>query len=163
MPTLGEINALGVQQAEELFARCCIAPTFCAVMAAARPFRDLSAVEAAADQATAGLDHENLLVGFSGHPRIGDRKPHSAWSSAEQSGVSQADIKILDDLRAANFAYEEKFNHVFLICATGKSAEYMLDECLRRIGNSPDVELEEAREQLRLINRIRVNKLLEES
>jgi 2-oxo-4-hydroxy-4-carboxy-5-ureidoimidazoline decarboxylase len=154
---------LGVQQAEELFARCCIAPTFCAVMAAARPFRDLSAVEAAADQATAGLDHENLLVGFSGHPRIGDRKPHSAWSSAEQSGVSQADIKILDDLRAANFAYEEKFNHVFLICATGKSAEYMLDECLRRIGNSPDVELEEAREQLRLINRIRVNKLLEES
>ena len=154
---------MGVQQAEELFARCCIAPTFCAVMAAARPFRDLSAVEAAADQATAGLDHENLLVGFSGHPRIGDRKPHSAWSSAEQSGVSQADIKILDDLRAANFAYEEKFNHVFLICATGKSAEYMPDECLRRIGNSPDVELEEAREQLRLINRIRVNKLLEES
>lgn len=154
---------MGVQQAEELFARCCIAPTFCAVMAAARPFRDLSALEAAADQATAGLDHENLLVGFSGHPRIGDRKPHSAWSSAEQSGVSQADIKILDDLRAANFAYEEKFNHVFLICATGKSAEYMLDECLRRIGNSPDVELEEAREQLRLINRIRVNKLLEES
>lgn len=154
---------MGVQQAEELFARCCIAPTFCAAMAAARPFRDLSAVEAAADQATAGLDHENLLVGFSGHPRIGDRKPHSAWSSAEQSGVSQADIKILDDLRAANFAYEEKFNHVFLICATGKSAEYMLDECLRRIGNSPDVELEEAREQLRLINRIRVNKLLEES
>lgn len=132
-------------------------------MAAARPFRDLSALEAAADQATTGLDHENLLVGFSGHPRIGDRKPHSAWSSAEQSGVSQADNKILDDLRAANFAYEEKFNHVFLICATGKSAEYMLDECLRRIGNSPDVELEEAREQLRLINRIRVNKLLEES
>lgn len=154
---------MGVQQAEELFARCCIAPTFCAAMAAARPFRDLSALEAAADQATAGLDHENLLIGFSGHPRIGDRKPHSAWSSAEQSGVSQADIKILDDLRAANFAYEEKFNHVFLICATGKSAEYMLDECLRRIGNSPDVELEEAREQLRLINRIRVNKLLEES
>ena len=154
---------MGVQQAEEIFARCCVAPTFCAAMAAARPFQDLPALEVASDHATAGLDDAALLVGFSGHPRIGDRKPHSAWSSAEQSGVSQADIKILDDLRAANFAYEEKFNHVFLICDTGKSAEYMLTECLRRISNSADVEIEEAREQLRLINRIRVNKLLEES
>ena len=51
----------------------------------------------------------------------------------------------------------------FLICATGKSAEYMLNECLRRIDNSADIEIEEAREQLRLINRIRINKLLEES
>lgn len=154
---------MGAAQAEELFARCCVAPTFCAAMAAARPFQDLPALEHAANQASADLDHAGLLLGFSGHPRIGDRKPHSAWSSAEQSNVSQADIKILDDLGAANFSYEEKFNHVFLICATGKSAEYMLNECLRRIDNDPDVEIEEAREQLRLINRIRVNKLLEES
>lgn len=153
---------MGVRQAEELFARCCVAPTFCAAMAAARPFQDLPALEQAADQASADLDHAGLLAGFSGHPRIGDRKPHSAWSSAEQSEVSQADAKILNDLRAANFTYEEKFNHVFLICATGKSAEYMLNECLRRMDNDIDVEIEEAREQLKLINRIRVNKLLEE-
>ena len=154
---------MGVQQAAELFARCCVAPAYCASMAAALPLSDLSALEAASDKATAALDHEDLLAGFAGHPRIGDRKPHSAWSSAEQSGTSQADAKILDDLRDANFTYEAKFNHVFLICATGKSAEYMLNECLRRIDNSADIEIEEAREQLRLINRIRINKLLEES
>ena len=39
----------------------------------------------------------------------------------------------------------------------------MLAECKRRINNSPEVEIEEAREQLRLINRIRIHKLLEEA
>jgi 2-oxo-4-hydroxy-4-carboxy-5-ureidoimidazoline decarboxylase len=117
----------------------------------------------ASDQATSNLDTASLLIAFSGHPRIGERKAHSAWSSAEQSGLSADDVRTLDDLAAANLAYEKKFDHVFLICATGKNGIEILKECNSRINNSPEVEIQEAREQLRLINQIRIKKLLEES
>lgn len=162
MPSLAHINAMDTSQARELFSRCSKAGAYTQHLAAARPFATVGEIESASDQATLELDRAGLLEAFAGHPRIGDRKPVSAWSSAEQSGVTQADAQLLEQLRDANFSYEAKFDHVFLICATGKSAAYMVSECVRRISHSPEVELEEAREQLRLINRIRINKLLEE-
>lgn len=162
MPTLGEINKLSRDQARELFARCCVAKDFTLAMVEAMPFTMVETFEKASDSATKNLSHEGLLQSFSGHPRIGDRKPHSQWSAAEQSEVADSDAKILNDLCAANIAYEKKFDHVFLICATGKSADFILRECRRRIENTPEIEIEEAREELRRINRIRIHKLLEE-
>lgn len=146
-----------------VFKRCTIAPAYCDALVSARPFSTIEDLNQASDQATSNLDAASLLIAFSGHPRIGERKAHSAWSSAEQSGLSADDVKTLDDLSAANLAYESKFDHVFLICATGKNGTEMLKECNRRINNSPEVEIQEAREQLRLINQIRIKKLLEES
>jgi len=162
MPTLGEINKLSRDQARELFARCCVAKDFTFAMVESMPFTIVETFEKASDRATRNLSREGLLQGFSGHPRIGDRKPHSIWSSAEQSDVTQSDEKVLHDLRDANIAYEKKFDYVFLICATGKSADFILSECLRRIENTPEIEIEEAREELRRINRLRIHKLLEE-
>ncbi|MEI7696867.1 MAG: 2-oxo-4-hydroxy-4-carboxy-5-ureidoimidazoline decarboxylase [Actinomycetes bacterium] len=163
MPSLGEINAMDGAKAHELFARCTIASQYCDTLVKTRPYFSEDNLLSASDQATRNLNAKALLVAFSGHPRIGERKAHSAWASAEQSGVSADNAKVLADLAAANLAYEEKFDHVFLICATGKSGTEMLAECNRRINNSPEVEIEEAREQLRLINRIRIHKLLEEA
>jgi OHCU decarboxylase len=69
-----------------------------------------------------------------------------------------------DDVRAAleekNRAYESRFGHVFLINATGRSAEEMLDELTRRLGNDAETELAEAAEQQRQITRIRLEKLV---
>lgn len=162
MQTLHEINALNREQGLELFARCCVAKQYCLAMVGAMPFSSVSALQAASDRATKELSREDLLEGFAGHPRIGDRRVHSTWSTGEQSGISSAAEKVLSELHQANIAYEQKFDHVFLICATGKSADFMLAQCLRRIENSAAVEIEEAREELRRINLIRIHKILEE-
>ncbi len=127
-----------------------------------RPYSSVEALLNQSDMATQQLSKAGLLEGFSGHPRIGERKAHSTWSSSEQSGVDQSAVSLMQELEQANLKYEEKFDHVFLICATGKSGEFMLSECKRRLSNSAEVEIEEAREQLKLINAIRINKLLEE-
>ncbi|MSO43426.1 MAG: 2-oxo-4-hydroxy-4-carboxy-5-ureidoimidazoline decarboxylase [Candidatus Planktophila sp.] len=162
MPSLAEINALDSVKAHSLFKRCTIAAAYCDALVNARPYSAVEDLNRASDQATSNLDSASLLIAFSGHPRIGERKGHSTWSSTEQSGLSAADVKTLEELAAANRAYESKFDHVFLICATGKTGAEMLKECNRRSNNSPEVEIQEAREQLRLINRIRIHKLLEE-
>jgi 2-oxo-4-hydroxy-4-carboxy-5-ureidoimidazoline decarboxylase len=155
---LTEFNALDAAPARDALERCCHARAWIEAMVAARPFEETAAALAASDAATRALTRDGLFEAFAGHPRIGERVG-SAWSQQEQSGVEDQTREALIE---ANRRYEERFGHVFLIKATGRSGEEMLGECLRRIANEPDAELEEAREQLVLINQIRVLKLLEE-
>lgn len=155
---LAEVNGFDAQQARAAFARCCHAQAWIEAMVSHRPFASLQAALEVSDLATRGLDRDGLFEAFAGHPRIGERSA-STWSSQEQSGVADG---TRDALFAANQAYEERFGHVFLIRATGRSGEEMLAECVRRLANDPQTELEEAREQLVLINQIRVTKLMEE-
>ena len=56
--------------------------------------------------------------------------------------------------------YEERFGHIFIVCATGKSAEEMLDLCRRRLHNDPREELAVAAEEQRKITRLRLSKLV---
>lgn len=155
---LAEINALEAGLAQAAFERCCHARAWIDQMVTSRPFASLEGALAVSDRATRALDRDGLFEAFAGHPRIGERTA-STWSSQEQSGVADA---TREALIAANRAYEERFGHVFLIRATGRSGEEMLAECQRRLGNDPASELEEAREQLVLINQIRVTKLITE-
>lgn len=60
-----------------------------------------------------------------------------------------------------NLAYQDKFGHVFLICATGRTGEQMRDAVRERIGNSPEAEREIVRTELGKINRIRLTRLVE--
>lgn len=156
--SLAALNALPAASAQAALERCCHATDWVRQMERARPYVDEEQALTTSDQATRALDRDGLFEAFAGHPRIGERSA-SAWSTQEQSGVN-------DELRAqlitANGEYEERFGHVFLIRATGRSGEEMLAECRRRLSNSPEVELEEAREQLMLINQIRVRRLIDE-
>jgi 2-oxo-4-hydroxy-4-carboxy-5-ureidoimidazoline decarboxylase len=72
----------------------------------------------------------------------------------------QAAPETLTALAAENRRYEEKFGHVFLIAASGRSGEEILAELKRRLGNDPHVELQEAKRGLRQIARLRLQKLV---
>lgn len=61
-----------------------------------------------------------------------------------------------------NLAYQERFGHVFLICATGRTGEQMRDAVKERIGNSPEQEREIVRAELGKINRIRLANLVQQ-
>ena len=153
------LNALAPEAFEPEVLTCCASAAWVHAMLEARPFAGFDAVLEASDAAWAELGPQDRLEAFAAHPRIGDRKG-SAWSRKEQAGTASAGKDVLKALADGNRAYEERFGHVFLINATGRGPEEMLEELRRRMGNDPDAELAEAAEQQRQIARIRLEKLV---
>jgi OHCU decarboxylase len=83
------------------------------------------------------------------------------WSRREQAGTKSASPETLANLADANREYEERFGHIFIVCASGKSAAEMLAEALARLHNDAQTELAIAAEEQRKITRLRLAKLLE--
>lgn len=124
-----------------------------------RPFRSREAVIRAADEEWDRCSDRDWLEAFSHHPRIGDRDAHGR-AAEEQSGARNASDTMVDELRRTNRAYEEKFGHIYIVCATGKSAEEMLAIARLRMQNDPGTELRIAAEEQRKIMQIRLRSLL---
>jgi allantoicase len=139
--------------------RCCGSTTWARRMAAARPFRDAAGLSQLADDVWAGVSDADRLEAFAAHPRIGERAA-TAWSRQEQSGAAEAGSDVRAALEAGNRRYEQRFGHVFLICATGRGAEEILAELEQRSSNDADTELALAAEEQRKITALRLAKLL---
>ncbi|MDQ3063906.1 MAG: 2-oxo-4-hydroxy-4-carboxy-5-ureidoimidazoline decarboxylase, partial [Acidobacteriota bacterium] len=142
--------------------------TWVRMMTEARPFANVTELINQSEQIWLNLDAQDWLEAFSAHPKIGARKAapkqqaqSAEWSHGEQSGTYAADDSVLDELAEANRLYEKKFGFIFIVCATGKSAEEMLDLCRRRLNNDADLELRIAADEQRKITEIRLKKLLE--
>lgn len=155
-------------RAGELLAECCGASRWVARMLAKRPFRTLDRVLSAADDVWRSLSPVDWREAFSHHPRIGERKTaipeserSSSWAAGEQSGVERADDQVRRRLAEANSEYERRFGYIYIVCASGKTAEEMLALATRRLGNDPDAELRTAAEEQREITRLRLDKLLD--
>ncbi|HEY7401026.1 MAG TPA: allantoicase, partial [Actinomycetota bacterium] len=152
------LNALATTAFVDEVMACCASPAWARGLADVRPFADFTALLEAADAVWAKLAPEERRAAFDAHPRIGNLRG-SPWSQAEQGDVASADDVTLRALEAGNVEYEERFGHVFLINATGRSSAEMLEELRRRLANDPEAELAEAAEQQRQITRIRLEKL----
>jgi len=141
-------------------AACCAARSWVAALVAGRPYPDQDALFAASDAATAELTDAGLAEALAAHPRIGDRTGE-AWSRQEQAGMASAGADLHAELAAANAAYEQRFGQVYLVCATGKSAEELLAACRFRLGNDPATERAVVLAELAKISRLRLAKLQE--
>ncbi|MCX4745291.1 2-oxo-4-hydroxy-4-carboxy-5-ureidoimidazoline decarboxylase [Kitasatospora sp. NBC_01287] len=161
----GALTALAAAPAAELeraLLEVCSSPTWAAAVAGRRPWSDREALLAANSAAMDSLAVADLDDAMAGHARIGKPKAGDATSEREQAGIHGVDQALLDDLREANAAYEAKFGHVFLICATGRTAATMLAALRERFSNDAATEAEIVRGELRKINDIRLNRLLDE-
>ncbi len=76
--------------------------------------------------------------------------------------MTDADEATRQALLEGNRAYEERFDHVFLIRASGRSPQEMLAELRRRLGNDDAAERAEVTEQLAQITALRVRQLVGE-
>lgn len=156
---LAALNALPEAEAEQALRDCCASQRWVERVAAQRPYASPEQVYAAAKQILAGLDEGDIDQALAAHPRIGDR-PTGADSSREQAGVATASMDIKAELAAANRSYEERFGHVYLVCATGKDADELLAILRSRLTNDPETERQVMRAELAKINRIRLGRLV---
>ena len=133
--TLGSFNAAPAQDAERTVLACCASGTFAKAIAGRRPYPDQAALLTAIDTVFSALSWDDIVEAMSEHPRIGDRSVRGGMSAAEQSGAAAASDEVRRGLVDGNVAYEQRFGHVFLICASGLSGREMLDR-LREIGRA---------------------------
>jgi len=157
MASLSELNALPPRDFEELLLRCCAAPGWARQVTAGRPYASVADLLATADAAWAERDPGDLDAAMAGHPRIGERRL-SGWSAGEQAGVGE-DAETLITLADANAVYEQRFGHVFLICATGRAPTEILAELNRRMSHDPATERGVAAAEIGKINALRLRKL----
>ncbi|MEW2087011.1 2-oxo-4-hydroxy-4-carboxy-5-ureidoimidazoline decarboxylase [Streptomyces sp. NPDC005283] len=140
----------------------CASSAWGSKLLARRPYATVEALFDASDAAMAELTAEDLAEAMAGHPPIGRPKPGDPTSSREQRGMAGASEELKAEMLERNLAYQDRFGHVFLICATGATGEQMLEALKARIGNSPEQEREIIRTELGKINRIRLTRLAEE-
>ena len=168
-PALERLNALPAGEAEARFLACCGSSAWARRMAAAHPFASVEDLAAAADRAWRELSKDDWLEAFAAHPPIGvagtgpadlHPPPNSAWSRQEQVGTESASPETLANLADANLEYEDRFGHIFIVCASGRNAAEMLAAARERLGNDPETELAIAAEEQRKITRLRLERLL---
>ncbi len=162
--TLTEFNALPEDEARTRTAECLAVPRWVDAVVAGRPYADRDALHAVATEA-ADLDDDELEAALARHPRIGERagSGHDAAHSArEQAGVDPADHDVAARIAAGNVAYEERFDRVFLIRASGRTGPQILAELERRLGNDDATERAETVQQLREIALLRLDQLVGE-
>jgi allantoinase len=163
---LGRLNALGEAEARGELLRCCGSKRWAEQMAARRPFTSIDDLLATADAVWDGLDRADRLEAFAAHPKIGDLNALRAkfasaasWAAGEQAGVAGAPEATLRALADGNRDYEARFGHIFIVFATGKTADEMLGLLRARLGNDPETELAIASAEQAKITRLRLRKL----
>lgn len=137
-------------------------------MTNARPFSSSDEISSKADEIWSTLGKDDWLEAFRAHPKIGEKKAEATqsaqaqqWSANEQSESQKAAAETKAALAEGNRAYEQRFGFIFIICATGKSAEEILAELNNRLNNDSKTELRAAAEEQRKITQLRLQKLLE--
>ena len=151
--------------APERLLACCASASWSIRVADGRPYLSRDALRAASAAALAVLDWPSLRVAVDAHPRIGERVAQAGqeatWSRGEQAGMVAATDQTRLALVEANRAYEDRFGHVFLICATGRSDVEMLAAAKARVGNNEQTERAVVRAELAKIVALRLGKLLD--
>lgn len=164
---LDAFNALDAESAAAGLRRCCGSTRWVESMTRARPFPSADAMADISDAVWQSLASPDWLEAFAAHPRIGEAKPPGpggggpSWEEQEQSSTLSAPEKVKERLAARNHQYEARFGYIFIVCATGKTAEQMLALVEDRLQNDSHEELQIAVEEQRQITRLRIGKLLQ--
>jgi 2-oxo-4-hydroxy-4-carboxy-5-ureidoimidazoline decarboxylase len=151
--TLNRFNSAPADELRPLLEDCLSVPGWADEVLALRPFADRATLLSVATSRARELTNDELHLAMAAHPRIGERRHGDAWSQAEQAGVEKS---LSERLRAANARYEERFGHIYLVSASGKSGEELLSILESRLHNDPAAELRIVNEELA---KIAINRL----
>ena len=165
--TVQDLDTAPAERARELLTACCGASPWVDAMLAARPFGERERLLAAADRCWALLSEAQLHDAIARHPRLGGTRAKAAlsareqaWSAGEQSGMGSADDAARSALAEGNEAYERRFGHTFILCATGLGPAEVLAALRQRLANDEKTERAITGRELHKITRLRLEKLL---
>jgi 2-oxo-4-hydroxy-4-carboxy-5-ureidoimidazoline decarboxylase len=180
-------NQLPARAAQQTLLECCSAPAWAGPMTAGRPYASAADAIRRSSSIVAALSVADLAEALAGHPRIGERPAtnydsasqegasqegasqngagHEGagaadWSRQEQSGVDAGDTATKRALAQANLEYEERFGHIYLVCASGRTGTELLALLRSRLQNEPEDEWQVVRTELQKINALRLQRLL---
>jgi 2-oxo-4-hydroxy-4-carboxy-5-ureidoimidazoline decarboxylase len=164
---LARWNRLPADEAEREVLPCCGSRAWARGLAARRPIADEASLLAACDETWRALNAIDWMEAFRSHPRISETRIEghasarsATWSSREQQSASSTGDVVKIALTEANREYETRFDHIFIVCASGKTAPEILEILRRRLQNDPETELGEAVEQQRQIAQLRIKRWL---
>lgn len=165
--TLEELNQLPEEKCSKALFNCCSSTAWADKMLKGRPFGSKAELEEQAVHLFRNCTKKDWIEVFAHHPRLGDRKnlekkfaATSQWAGEEQAGTAGASESILSQLEQANLEYEKKFGFTYILCATGRSASFMLESLQGRLKNQREKELNIAMEEQNKITKLRLEKLL---
>jgi 2-oxo-4-hydroxy-4-carboxy-5-ureidoimidazoline decarboxylase len=164
--TIAEFDHLDIIEKKALLQSCCGSNTWVNNMLTALPAEDLVDLLEIAEEQWYLCHQSDWQEAFSHHPKIGDietlKEKFAAtaqWAEGEQASVKEASEQTLQQLAEGNQAYEQRFGYIFIVCATGKSADEMLHALQQRLYNNPEVEIQIAMEEQLKITKLRLEKL----
>ncbi|WP_309641314.1 2-oxo-4-hydroxy-4-carboxy-5-ureidoimidazoline decarboxylase [Flavobacterium sp.] len=163
--TLTAFNTLDKETAKQHLFACCGSTKWADAMMQHFPFAtEKQLVDWSASIWYDACGESDWLESFTHHPKIGDVKSLTEkFAGKEQAGVAVATAETIDALAKANADYESKFGLIFIVCATGKSANEMLRLLLDRLQNTAAEERNIAMGEQQKITIIRFKKLLTEA
>ena len=165
--TLHELNILPKQQLIKELMKCCGSSSWVNRMLPFIPADDMIELLEDAEEQWWQCSEDDWKEAFAHHPKIGDVgsltmkfASTAQWASGEQSSITAASKETIEALAEGNRLYEEKFGYIFIVCATGRSAEEMLELLRSRLDNKPGDEIKIAADEQNKITRLRIEKLL---
>jgi 2-oxo-4-hydroxy-4-carboxy-5-ureidoimidazoline decarboxylase len=160
-------NQLPARAAQQTLLECCSAPGWAEQMTAGRPYSSAEDAIKLSGAIVASLSAADLAEALAGHPRIGERPDTSqhapgaaVWSAREQAGVDVDDTQTRQELAEGNLEYEQRFGHIYLVCASGRTGKELLALLRGRLQNDPVDEWRVVRTELQKINVLRLRQLL---
>lgn len=165
---LAELNQLSPSKRKEELRKCCGSSAWVEKLDCFFPFENKETLFEKADKVWKQLSQKDWLEAFQHHPKIGDvaslKEKFAAtanWAASEQSAVQRASQPVIEELAKGNKEYEKKFGYIFIVCATGKSADEMLALLKSRLPNNSADEIRAAAAEQAKITRLRLEKLLQ--
>jgi 2-oxo-4-hydroxy-4-carboxy-5-ureidoimidazoline decarboxylase len=160
------LNELDATAAIAELQKCCGSTWWCQKVSESQPYCDDGSLREVVNETFDHMPREAWLEAFAAHPKIGDLESlrmkfagNREWSGGEQAGVTAASEEVLQALARGNDEYFERFGYLFIVCATGKSADEMLALLQSRLGNDAESELAVAAAEQRKITHLRLEKL----
>jgi len=164
--TISEFNNLDKVQAFTQLFKCCGSTNWAKNLVEKIPFQNIESLKEISNQIWNLCDEKDFLEAFTHHPKIGDVKSlelkftsTKTWAAGEQASVGQASFETINLLAEKNQEYENKFGFIFIVCATGKTAEQMLELLIQRLPNTIEKEIAIAATEQNKITHIRIDKL----
>lgn len=160
------LNSLPDYAARSVLLNCCGSLKWAASMTQRRPFSDCTQLVELHIETCESLTSDDWKEAFAAHPKIGEEKDTIAsgqaqrWSQQEQSAAATASLQERNALQRRNQEYHERFGYIFIVCASGKSAEEMLTMLTERLRNDPARELLVAAGEQKKITQLRLQKLI---